>query len=45
MNNMTYTNAGLHTLSLMILWGTLWAVTVLTAYLKGGSDEYHSNRS
>jgi hypothetical protein len=35
---MTYTLAGFHTLSLTILWGTLWVVTVYTAYLKGISD-------
>ena len=41
--NMTYTYAGFQTLSTVILWGTLWAVTVYTAYLKGASDAYHSN--
>jgi hypothetical protein len=40
---MTYTLAGFHTLSLTILWGTLWVVTVYTAYWKGLSDAHHSN--
>ena len=35
---MTYTLAGFQTLGLTLLWGTLWAVTAYTAYLKGLSD-------
>ena len=44
MNNMTYTLAGFQTLGLTLLWGTLWAVTVLTAYLKGVSDAAYNAR-